>query len=91
MAAMRTSRVGNFDSAPPPIWGRVADDASNSGVWRCRGLLGLHRPGGTRPSIVLIISDDHGWPDYGFMGHPLLNTPVGPRRHETVFDLWHEG
>lgn len=27
------------------------------------------------PNIVLIISDDHGWPDYGFMGHPVIQTP----------------
>ena len=29
-----------------------------------------------RPNIVLIISDDHGWPDYGFMGHPDVRTPA---------------
>ncbi|MCX7817808.1 MAG: sulfatase [Kiritimatiellae bacterium] len=28
-----------------------------------------------RPNVVLIISDDHGWPDYGFMGHPHVSTP----------------
>lgn len=27
------------------------------------------------PNIVLIISDDHGWQDYGFMGHPHVQTP----------------
>ena len=27
------------------------------------------------PNIVLIISDDHGWSDYGFMGHPHIRTP----------------
>ncbi len=27
------------------------------------------------PNIVLIISDDHGWQDYGFMGHPHVETP----------------
>ncbi len=27
------------------------------------------------PNIVLIISDDHGWTDYGFMGHPHVRTP----------------
>ncbi|MEZ5351099.1 MAG: sulfatase-like hydrolase/transferase [Bryobacteraceae bacterium] len=27
------------------------------------------------PNIVLIISDDHGWRDYGFMGHPHVRTP----------------
>jgi uncharacterized sulfatase len=27
------------------------------------------------PNIVLIISDDQGWTDYGFMGHPAIKTP----------------
>ncbi|MFM7518546.1 MAG: sulfatase [Pirellula sp.] len=28
-----------------------------------------------KPNIVLIVSDDHAWTDYGFMGHPHLKTP----------------
>jgi uncharacterized sulfatase len=28
-----------------------------------------------RPNIVLIVSDDHGWGDYSFMGHPHVRTP----------------
>ena len=28
-----------------------------------------------KPNIVLIISDDQGWTDYGFMGHPHIRTP----------------
>jgi uncharacterized sulfatase len=28
----------------------------------------------TPPNIVLILSDDHAWNDYGFMGHELVNT-----------------
>jgi arylsulfatase A-like enzyme len=28
-----------------------------------------------RPNIVLIISDDQHWGDYGFMGHPHIRTP----------------
>ena len=28
------------------------------------------------PNIVLVISDDHGWPDYGFMGHEVIQTPA---------------
>jgi arylsulfatase A-like enzyme len=28
-----------------------------------------------RPNVVLIISDDQGWTDYGFLGHPALRTP----------------
>lgn len=27
------------------------------------------------PNIVMIISDDHLWSDYGFMGHPIVQTP----------------
>lgn len=27
------------------------------------------------PHIVLIIGDDQGWTDYGFMGHPTVQTP----------------
>ena len=27
------------------------------------------------PNIVLIISDDQAWTDYGFMGHPAVQTP----------------
>ncbi|HJN10666.1 MAG TPA: sulfatase-like hydrolase/transferase [Pirellulaceae bacterium] len=29
----------------------------------------------TRPNVVLIISDDQGWGDYGFMGHDTIQTP----------------
>jgi arylsulfatase A-like enzyme len=28
-----------------------------------------------RPNVVMIISDDHAWTDYGFMGHKHLSTP----------------
>jgi uncharacterized sulfatase len=27
------------------------------------------------PNVVLIVSDDHAWTDYGFMGHPQIETP----------------
>lgn len=29
----------------------------------------------TPPNVVLIISDDQAWTDYGFMGHPHIKTP----------------
>jgi uncharacterized sulfatase len=32
-------------------------------------------PDAAHPNIVLIISDDQGWTDYGFMGHPVVRTP----------------
>jgi arylsulfatase A-like enzyme len=28
-----------------------------------------------RPNIVVIVSDDHAWSDYGFMGNPTVKTP----------------
>lgn len=28
-----------------------------------------------QPNVVFIISDDQGWGDYGFMGHPKIATP----------------
>jgi len=28
-----------------------------------------------RPNVLLIIADDQGWSDYGFMGHPDIHTP----------------
>ncbi len=38
-----------------------------------------------RPNVVLIISDDQGWPDFGFMGHPTIQTPSLDRlAHESV-------
>jgi uncharacterized sulfatase len=27
------------------------------------------------PNVILIVSDDQGWGDYGFMGHPHVRTP----------------
>lgn len=29
----------------------------------------------SRPNLLLIISDDQAWSDYGFMGHPVVKTP----------------
>src|SRR5438067_411374 len=28
-----------------------------------------------RPNVVILLSDDQGWTDYGFMGHPTVQTP----------------
>ena len=28
-----------------------------------------------RPNVVFLLSDDHGWKDYGFMGHAHVQTP----------------
>jgi arylsulfatase A-like enzyme len=40
-----------------------------------------------KPNIVLILSDDQAWTDYGFMGHPDIETPNLDRlaRQSAVF------
>ncbi|MEX2593950.1 MAG: sulfatase [Anditalea sp.] len=38
----------------------------------------------TKPNIIYIISDDQAWSDYGFMGHPYIETP-------NIDRLAHEG
>lgn len=38
-------------------------------------ILAAQQDGGAPPNIVLIISDDQGFGDYGFMGHPVIRTP----------------
>lgn len=38
-------------------------------------LLSHLHAGEAPPNIVLIVSDDHAWTDYGFMGHPHIKTP----------------
>ncbi len=39
------------------------------------GLRAEAQPVAERPNIVLIISDDQAWTDYGFMGHEHIETP----------------
>ncbi len=36
---------------------------------------GLRLAAQAPPNILLIISDDHAWSDYSFMGHPTVRTP----------------
>ena len=38
-------------------------------------LLAVPAATASRPNVVFILSDDQGWTDYGFMGHPHLQTP----------------
>lgn len=44
-------------------------------VTACTALLLCLPAAAAPPNIVLIISDDHGWPDYSFMGHSRVKTP----------------
>ncbi len=36
---------------------------------------GVLRGAEGRPNVVYIISDDQAWTDFGFMGHPVIQTP----------------
>jgi len=38
-------------------------------------LAGANPASAAPPNIVLIVSDDQGWADYSFMGHPHIKTP----------------
>ena len=39
----------------------------------------------SRPNVVLIISDDHAWTDYSFMGHSRAQTPnIDRLSHESL-------
>ena len=40
------------------------------------GCLEAQAAGAARPNVILIISDDHAFDDYGFMGSKRVNTPV---------------
>ena len=35
----------------------------------------LSAVGAEKPNVILIISDDQGFPDYSFMGHERIKTP----------------
>ena len=37
--------------------------------------VGVRAADPARPNIVFIISDDHAWTDYGYMGHKYIETP----------------
>lgn len=39
------------------------------------------------PNVVMIVGDDMGWPDMGFMGHPVIRTPRldGLARDSAIF------
>ena len=40
-----------------------------------QGLMAADGASPSRPNVVLIISDDHAWTDYGFAAHPQAKTP----------------
>lgn len=42
-------------------------------LWSVSG--GVNAFGAPSPNVVMILSDDQAWGDYGFMGHPAIQTP----------------
>ena len=61
-----------FPGGPAGVFCRALATLALSGV----AGLGLAAEAlGQPPNIVLIVSDDHGWPDYGFMGSQVARTP----------------
>lgn len=54
-------------------------------------LAGDARGNDSRPNIILMISDDHDYEHFGFMGHPIAHTPTIDRlaREGTVFTTAH--
>ncbi len=48
---------------------------SGAGAVALSGSTQTHATSSMRPNVVLIISDDHGFTDYGFMGHDTIQTP----------------
>src|SRR5262245_50647241 len=71
-------------ASPSPFWGQGGDERY-SGAMRTLGLaipwaLALlflwASPAAARlPNVVMIISDDQGWTDFGFMGNREIRTP----------------
>jgi len=41
----------------------------------CAVSSGPQSDNGEAPNVLLIISDDQSWTDFGFMGHPVIETP----------------
>lgn len=49
---------------------------NNSGLINCFFLLVLSSTAtATTPNVILIVADDQGWTDFGFMGHKVIQTP----------------
>ena len=48
-------------------------------------LSGLIASAETRPNIVLLMGDDHGWEETGYNGHPHVKTPVLDEIAKTAF------
>lgn len=58
----------------PPRGTRVGSIGVMLGVWLISAVVSAAAPP-EQPNIVLILGDDQAWTDYGFMGHPVIQTP----------------
>ena len=65
-------------SFQPPITRRVSIAGATAALAAAVAGLSAPRPAAAdspSPNIVFILSDDQTWTDYGFMGHPQIETP----------------
>jgi arylsulfatase A-like enzyme len=74
---MRPERIARFSAFRCVHWGSMITMRPTRAIlvavlWT---LLQSASALATPPNVVLIISDDHGWTDYGFMGHRSIRTP----------------
>ncbi|MFW6108318.1 MAG: sulfatase [bacterium] len=74
---MTSSNNREADASPPSRRSFLRTGAAAAGAL---GIQGLARgaeadEGGRPPNVVMIISDDQHWGDYGFMGHRAIQTP----------------
>jgi arylsulfatase A-like enzyme len=53
---------------------RLASIGALIATWLCACAGAAENKEAARPNVVLIVSDDQGWGDYGFMGHPQIQT-----------------
>lgn len=88
----RTGPPTPCPTVPGRLGRRTPPSPPSQTRWAWAGLGGLHvglvialtaagtlpAAGGalSRPNVLLIISDDQAWADYGFMGHPCIQTPA---------------
>ena len=57
------------------------------------GLLFAEQPAGQKPNVILCMSDDQGWGDTGYNGHPVLRTPNLDKMAASGirFNRWYSG
>lgn len=54
---------------------RLAEIGALIGCWLFGQIAAADEKALSQPNLVVIVSDDQGWRDYGFMGHAAIETP----------------